>query len=265
MHHVLIIGTGYLGARLAQSLQQDGEEVLATKTTPVPECIQLDVNEPDTWTALEHVPADVACHVYCLIPPSRIDVAVFPKFVACLAGVSIQRAVLSSSSVVYGSGDREVNADSPVGIESRRGERQYQIENIWCNAGEQFRIIRLAGLYGPERIIGARSLRAEEPLNSSGSGYLNLLHIDDAVTAVRAMMESEQTNAVELACDDMPVKRSDYYAEVARLLAVPAPVFAKSEQGSMRRCNNEATCSRLNWRPRYRNYQQGLRQAIKAE
>ena len=47
-------------------------------------------------------------------------------------------------------------------------------------------ILRLAGIYGPGRVPFIEELCAGEPIPAPTTGYLNLIHVDDAAETVLA-------------------------------------------------------------------------------
>ncbi len=260
----VIIGAGYLGRTLAGQLQEQGERVHVTtrkaeKLHGLKEISAqaglLDVNEPETWGLLAQW-ADCRLHLYLLIPPSQIEPDAFTEFVARLRGLPLHKAMLASSTVVYGKREREVDADSEVEIDSARTERQYCIEQLWRGLGRPARIVRLAGLYGAGRIIGRGTILNGEAVPGLADAWLNLIHVRDAARLLMRVGQGEQAAIVELGCDGRPVRRRDYYAALARHLNSPPPLFVEHERAgrSGRRCNNQITMQRTGWRPEFLNY-----------
>ena len=81
-----------------------------------------------------------------------------------------------------------------------------------------------------DRIPYLDRLRSGLPLPVDASGYLNLIHVDDAV---RAIVASEQAPVPDLfvVADGAPVRRADYYQEVARRLGC-VPTFTAPDPDS---------------------------------
>jgi nucleoside-diphosphate-sugar epimerase len=88
-------------------------------------------------------------------------------------------------------------------------------------------ILRLAGIYGPGRLLTRiEQLRRGEPLSGNPDAWLNLIHVDDAVHAVLAAEQHGQSGETYLVSDDRPVRRAEYYAALAASVGAPPPRFA---------------------------------------
>ena len=260
----LIIGAGYLGRRLAALLP--GERRRLTRRAARPGVIPLDCNDARSWanlTALENNGG--ALRIYFCVPPGRIDARLFPDFLRRLGRLGGQRAVLVSSTVVYGRREREVDADSEVSIDSPRAERQYRLERDWLNGMDNTCILRLAGIYGAGRVIGRAGILAGETLQGRADAWLNLIRVDDAATLLKRMGGIAQPARVELGADGSPVRRRDYYTFLAQRLGRPPPGFDQARiNGRGRRCDNRKTCRRTGWRPAFPDYRAGLAGLVEA-
>lgn len=257
----LIIGNGYLGSRLCNNLAAGNawysHRSLATATGQEKTALIIDVNTPETWEALSTIRGEAELVAYMLIPPSRIDVAVLPQFLDRLDRLPLKRRILASSTVVYGQAERVVDADSEVIIDSKRAHRQHDIEQAWMQADHAC-VVRLAGIYGPGRVIGLQTVRDKQVINGAAEAWLNLIHVDDAATLLLAIAELPVAADYELGCDGVPMKRRDYYGMLAELLQQPAPEFASgpSAQNRGRCCTNELTVARTGWLPRHTDIRQ---------
>src|SRR5262249_49632115 len=88
-------------------------------------------------------------------------------------------------------------------------------------------ILRLAGIYGPGRIPRAADLAAGRPIDAPASGWLNLIHVEDAAQIVLLAEQRASPPQTFVISDGVPVQRSEYYLELARLLRAPPPKFAE--------------------------------------
>ncbi len=267
----LIIGCGYLGTRLLGVL--NGQQCYVTNRTEKSyktdnvENIQtliLDINNKESWANLDSLFNKQELRVYFLVTPRQIDRTIFTDFIQQLNHFNIQRAVLVSSTVVYGNIDRIVDADSEVNIDSERAERQYEIEQDWlANMGNGV-IVRFAGIYGPDRVIGKNGIINNEAVNGDPDGWLNLIHVDDGAQLIKRISEMDQPEHCELACDGNPVKRYDYYSFLAQELNQPSPLFVQDEstRGTGRRCDNTITMTRTGWQPEYADFRKALTKLV---
>ncbi len=260
----LVIGCGYLGKRLTGLL--NGKTVWTTNRSgsQYGNSILLDINDKETWPNMDVISNQSGLIVYLMVPPSQIDLKRFSDFTNKLINIKSFRNILISSTVVYGNKDRIVNSDSDVDIDNARAERQYNIEQIWLNSFSKTTIVRLAGIYGPERVIGLNSLLQGEVINGDPEGWLNLIQVDDAAALIKKIGEMEQSARIELGSDGNPVKREEYYSFLANLLHKPLSGFRMNEQsrGVGRRCDNKLTMQRTGWRPGYVDYKKALAELI---
>jgi nucleoside-diphosphate-sugar epimerase len=132
------------------------------------------------------------------------------------------RVIYISSTGVYAQGDDAwVDEQSPC-APCREGGRcclaaeQRLQAHRW---GDRAVILRLAGIYGPGRVPYLDRLRQGEPLPVVTDGYLNLIHVDDAM---RVVLAAEHGPVPELfvVSDGNPVLRGDYYRAVGNRLGI---------------------------------------------
>jgi nucleoside-diphosphate-sugar epimerase len=132
-----------------------------------------------------------------------------------------------STTGVYGQTDGGwVDEDSPacptrdggqVHLQAEASLQQLRPETPWT-------ILRLAGIYGPGRVPRAADVVAGRPIASAEDGYLNLIHVADAASAVIACW-TRSARRMYLVSDDCPVLRAEFYRELSRQCAAPPPVF----------------------------------------
>ncbi|MFA9478299.1 NAD-dependent epimerase/dehydratase family protein [Phycisphaerales bacterium AB-hyl4] len=291
----LIVGCGYLGRGLAARLVELGQVVYGTTRSP-DKARQLaalgvrpmlvHITQPVTLAALTPAIEAESLDVYHMIPPGRPGQSPSPRqvvlggiahVVKALRRANVRRAVLVSSSAVYGQRNGQlVDADTPAKPIDERGRLLLEGEQLWLAAGEAFHVVRLAGLYGPGRVVGLKAVHDGSPLVGNPQAMLNLLHVDDAVALLLAMRDAEQPGRVELGCDGHPVPRVDYYGHLAKLLDVPPPQVLddataarmlglnldRLRRSSSKALDNIATCRRTGWSPRFASYRDGLDDAL---
>lgn len=296
--HALIVGCGYLGTRVARRLLETGATVYATTRHErrLPELAELgvrpmlvSVTQPLTFAALRPALEAEALDVVYLVPPGRPDSDPSPRKVV-LGGVAhlvkqlrharVRRAVLMSSTAVYAQRDGErVDADSPAEPVDERGQLLHAGEQLWLAAGETYHVLRLAGLYGPGRVVGLSAVNSGAPLIGNPNALLNLIHADDAAELIVTMLHAaDPPGRIELGCDGHPVPRLDYYTHLAQMIGQPPPRVLDDEDAArqfglnldrLRRSSSKAldnipTCRRTGWSPRYANFRDGVAAAIEA-
>ncbi len=277
-HGSLIIGCGYLGTILAHQLGQTGTTVFATSRSPErlatlknelgASGILFDPADPQTHSIQPVLDRIDRLDVFCLLPPSALaDTLSRERLKALLQRLPVNRAVLTSSTGIYGEcAGGIVTATTEIRPVTERERRLCAIEECWSELPGG-RIVRLAGIYGPGRVIGARALREGRPVPGEPSALLNLIHAADAVGLLRRCMHPQGALRIEVGSDGTPVVREDYYRFLAREIGAAPPVFDRTrgdgDQGKA--VDPSSSYERLGWWPRFPSYREGLPDALGTE
>jgi nucleoside-diphosphate-sugar epimerase len=279
----LIIGCGYLGTGIAKRWRNAGDHVAvvtrsATRAADFERegyaAIIADItdrrtiaNLPVSDTVLFAVGYDRASsHSIAELYAGGID-----NVLAALP-VATGRFIYISSTGVYGPSSREwVDETTPPDPQRDGGRASLAAERTLAASpfGARSFILRLAGIYGPGRVPFIDKLRAGEPIPAPITGYLNLIHVDDAADAVLAadrMPPFRDGPRIYCISDGAPVQRGEYYSEVARQISAPAPQFVEPDPNSPRAAraeSNRRVCSdrmlaELRVTLAYPNYRAGL-------
>ena len=259
----LIIGCGYLGLRVAQSWVEADHEVSAlTRSTENAGTlrdadIQPIVGDVLDRDSLKELPAaDTLLYAVGYdrsSSQSKNDVYVngLKNVLDVMAG-RVGRVIYVSSVSVYGQTDGSwVDEDSPCNPSTDSGqicleaERALQTRVADGKMPADTTILRLAGIYGPGRLIGRLDrLRSGEPVGGRPDAWLNLIHVVDAARCVVACGNGQATRPLYLIADDKPVLRGEFYAELARHVGAPEPSFdphsptGQRSSGLGKRCLN---------------------------
>lgn len=261
--HVLITGTGYLGQRVAIRAHDAGQRVSAL-TRSAEKASSLsdrgiapivgDLLDPATLAALPA--ADVLLIALTHDPASGVS-----RRSLLVDGVvnlvrelrtRVGHVIYISSTSVYGQSDGSwVDETSPTEPTFEGGHLTLEAERTLvetCRApGSACRltILRLAGIYGPGRLIArVDQLRAGLPVSGSADAWLNLIHVDDAAVVVGEVAKGSAKSPLLLVSDDRPVTRGEFYGAIAREIGAPLPTFApdstegRRTSGLNKRCRN---------------------------
>ena len=246
----LIFGCGYLGERVARRLVERGDPVFGTTRNPerAEELTRLgiqpviaDVTRPETLRDLPSVDRVLYCVGFDRQAGKSIREVYVDGFRNALDAISRDLpgcpVVYAGSTGVYGGNDGDwVDETSPVDPQTESGQACWDAERILTEheVGKQGgAILRLAGLYGPDRIMRRASLQRGEPVVGNPDKFLNFIQIDDAAAVtVRMLDESAGSLDLFLVSDGRPVVRSQFYATVAELIDAPPPRFESPEPGS---------------------------------
>ncbi|HEX6962418.1 MAG TPA: NAD-dependent epimerase/dehydratase family protein [Lacipirellula sp.] len=290
----IIFGCGYLGLRVGHLWLAASDRTLAL-TRHEDRAIELaaagmltargDVTEPASLVhvqkafGIDATPPEAMLYAIGFDRSSATDIrAVYAdglKNVLDAAPRSISRAIYISTTGVYGAaGGGWVDERTPPAPYRDGGKASLAAEQVLSEhpLGRRSAILRLAGIYGPARIPYLDELRNGDPLPVPIAGWLNLIHVDDAariVVAVDAWLKSQfESNGPHVFCvsDGVPTPRSEYYAEVARLIGAPKPSFstpppdspAAARAAANRRVSNAKLMQTLQVPLAYPDYRKGL-------
>jgi nucleoside-diphosphate-sugar epimerase len=183
------------------------------------------------------------------------------------------RIIFISSTGVYGdAGGDWVDEDSPCRPRREAGRALLAAEELLRAhpLGRRAVVLRMAGIYGPGRLLRTAELLAGRPMPVASGSFLNLIHVEDAATAVLAAAARAQPPRTYLICDGQPVERRAYFARAAELLGGPAPQFVEPplgaadsrHDGSNKRTRNARMTAELGVTLKYANYRAGLRASL---
>ena len=248
----LLFGHGYLGSRVARLWQAEGRTVhvvtrsesrahelaalgyapLVADVTNAPAIRAVLAEFPPPDTVLFAVGYDRQAAREAAAPSiHEVYAGGFANVLAALPAAT-RRVIYISTTGVYGqSSGTLVDEDSPTEPTREGGLASLAAEQALAASPFASRgiVLRLAGIYGPNRIPLAEKLRLGEPLAVPAAGCVNLIHVDDAAHVVLA---AEQLNLpagrsplIYNVSDGHPAIRGEYYAELARLLGAQPPTF----------------------------------------
>ena len=276
----LIFGCGYLGGRVARLWREAGETVYAVTRSPArAESLSAAGLLPivaDITVATElKLPQQVRTVLFAVgydRPSGQSIQEVYAGGLArALAALppSVERFLYISSTGVYGhvTGTEvdELSACEPTrdgGKACLAAERLLMASSF----AEKAIILRLAGIYGPDRIPRAKDLIAGTPIDAPAAGWLNLIHVQDAARIVLLAEQRAMPPKLYVVSDGEPVERGEYYRELARLLGAPAPQFvapppdspAAQRAASDKRINPRRLFEELSPTLEYPSYHEGL-------
>ncbi len=250
---VTIIGCGYIGSALARRLVAERSSgpgvgrVVGTTSTPARlptiEALGIEACLLDLADVASIVSAIESTQVvFFLAAPGRGRGAdgyraVFTEGLQnvgqALESSGVEQVVFTSSTAVYGQTDGSwVDEDSPVeprtetGLILRDAERSF-LDGCRARDGCCGTVLRLAGIYGPDRGPQRRLESVAGRERSDGDAYLNLVHRDDVVAALLALLETPHDGILSLA-DDSPTPRRQYYDSRLREAGLPPSDWVES-------------------------------------
>lgn len=281
----LIFGCGYLGQRVAERWRDAGASVHIVTRSPERalkladegfEPLVADVTRPETLVdlpAAESVLFSVGYDRSSASSIAEVYAGGVRNVLSALPETAGKFIYISSTGVYGSTGGDWVDEFTPPRPQREGGRASLAAEQQLAThtRGKRSVVLRLGGIYGPGRIPYLDKLQRGEPIAAPSTGWLNLIHVDDAATVVLAAedwLEKCQAEGPHLFCvtGDEPVVRANYYREVARRIGAEPPQFVEPEPTSPaadraradRRVSNERMAKELGVRLAYPSHREGL-------
>ncbi|MEP0862475.1 MAG: NAD-dependent epimerase/dehydratase family protein [Ignavibacterium sp.] len=264
MKTISILGCGWLGLPLAESLISDGYNVKGSTTSDLKlSLLQSKSIEPykillNPQLIGENVEKFFDCDVLITnIPPLRRDDLIEYHFlqiesvVKHLKNSNCRKVIFISSTSVYGNKNNEVDEDSKTLPDTLSGEALVIVEN-YLKKNEIFdtTIIRFGGLIGPNRNPAKFALT--RTLIEYADTPLNLIHLDDCIGIIKSVLEKEIWNEViNGVCEYHPTRR-EFYSLSAEKLSLQIPEF-KNGKEPYKIVKSKKINSLLNYQFKYSN------------
>jgi nucleoside-diphosphate-sugar epimerase len=283
MAQVVIAGCGYVGNALARLLLADGHEVFGIRRNPSGlgpgvKPIRGDLADP---RSLGPAPGRVEYAVFAVGADEGSEKAYRRAYLDGLAGFlewlgnegqRPKRVVMTSSTSVYGQRRGEpIDEESPTHPTQFRGETLLASECLLAASGMSTVVVRLGGIYGPERTSLIERAIAGELRRHPTEHYTNRIHRDDAAGLVRHLLFHPAPEPRYLGVDSEPAEESQLHAWIAKELGLPEPAMQEKEDsrsGSRRsagskRCSNRRAIE-SGYPFRYPSYREGYGALIRA-
>jgi len=253
---VLIVGCGYIGLPLGARLAGEGHEVFGLRRNPSAEPglraagirpLFADITRP---AELQKLPGGFDWVIHCVAAGGDLEnyrqiyFEGTGRLLEWLAKDPPRKLVYTSSTSVYGQNDGSwVDETSPADPAAETAQILVATENLLLRAakadarGSGFPaiILRVAGVYGPERGHGFKQiLRGLARIDGEGSRFLNMIHRDDVGGCILAALQAGRPGQIYNATDNEPVTQLHFYQWLAAALEKEMPP-AEPESGSRRR------------------------------
>jgi nucleoside-diphosphate-sugar epimerase len=284
--HVLIVGCGDIGTRVAGLWQQDGAAVTgivrssesAAKLQAIGiAAVQCDL--ADNQSALPDLSPNSLIYYFAPPPRKGREDLHCQRFLELLDTRQHKpRSIVAISTTgVYGNRQGEkVTEDDPLNPQVDRAWRRYDMENrlrAWCDTHDvNLVILRVGGIYGPGRLPLERIKQGVPVLHEELSPKTNRIHADDLAMICRKSADVTHRYRVYNVSDGQDSNMTEYFDILADHFGLPRPPKVGWEQAEKeisagmlsylkesRRLDNSRMLNELNIELRYPTLQQALK------
>lgn len=228
---IVLAGSGYLGACIAglasnYTYKSILEYSRTGKTSSSIEHIRKDFDE-ETY----HLDEITKSSSIIYMAPPRQDSNGdnrLQNFLSKLSDRKICKITYISTSGVYGDhNDRVVNEASELNPITARAKRRVSAEKMIreysSTTSNNYIILRVPGIYGPDRLPISR-IRNEEPVVlEKESKKTNLIHVEDLARISWECLNSDIKNEIFNVSDGCPITVTRFYREICSVINLKMP------------------------------------------
>ena len=268
---LLLAGCGFLGLPTARLFHGLGWEVTALTHSPASaqrlagepfRVLACDINHPAELARLGAFDAVIDCVSSNRGGPEDYRRVYLDGARSLLEAVPATRFVFTSSTSVYAQSDGSiVSEESAAEPERETGQILRATEDAVLAGGG--RVLRLAGLYGPDRwAFLCNFLEGRAVIEGDGTRWINQIHQADAASALVFTCIRDLPKGIYNVADDTPVMQREAYAAMATHFGLPEPprglIDADRKRGWTNKRVSNAKLRAFGWAPRYASFREAL-------
>jgi nucleoside-diphosphate-sugar epimerase len=187
------------------------------------------------------------------------------RLLAAARGTAVRRIIYTSSTRVYGQDDGSwVDERSPTEPKDEKGRILLEAERTLLSASPEtdshrteewsvtapaagpgaaltlepgqtvhVTVVRMSGIYGPGRMLDDRVHAAAGTERRGGAAFVNLIHRDDIVTALTALLTNPYHGVLNLS-NDQPEQRQNLYDRIIAQGGLPPIRWVTGDQSAGR-------------------------------
>ena len=248
---IAVLGCGWLGLPLAEKLLALGHTIKGS-TTSEDKLETLDVKgiqaylvqcEEDNCLGLEKFVENVDVLILTLPPgirqnsERRFDL-VIKNLAENILHSNIKHLIFISSTSVYGKLTGAIDENSMPRPFSESGKQLLKCEELLLSATQYHTtVLRFGGLIGPNRHPVFSLAKLDAIVNPEGE--INLIHLEDCINCLLAVIEKQKENSVFNAVTPFHPDRKSYYNTMAEKVGISLPPFIVTSDHNRRILSNK--------------------------
>ncbi len=237
---LLLMGAGYVGMALLDYLQSQSHEIFITTTSqerieslkPYGEVVFLHPTDDNSLKELID-----SCDAMVVLVAPKDSQSYEETYLTTAKKISsackdrqkpFYLLYTSSTSVCQGSQSEWVNEQTPLNPQSENAKILLATEQVYLHCNAIACILRLGGIYGPNRELIDRARRfSGKEMPGTGNEPTNNIHLDDILAAIAFCLDHSLKGIYHLVEDDHPT-RKELYSNLCQLINLPSPVWNSS-------------------------------------
>lgn len=264
---VLIFGLGYVGLHLKTKLEELGIETVGTKSSSRKDGVFL-FNEDNK---LDPSIINKATHILVTIPPIKgKDLVLEHHLPNLLASSNLKWIGYLSSTGVYGNHNGNwVTEESELKAQDKDNLDRIAIEKQWAESGLEPVILRLSGIYGPDRSALDSIISGKFQRIFKEQQFFSRIHVEDIVQIIINSMELNIRGETLNLADDNPSPQYETYDYVLEQLGLQKPEMVAYDKANLsermkiffessKKVSNQKLKELLSYNFIYKNYKDGL-------
>ena len=210
-------------------------------------------------------------HILISIPPTVEGDIVYLRFAdffktlknLCWIGYFSSTSVYGDHQGAWVNEKSQTDPDDPLGKNRLTAEKQWLTSNLPVN------ILRLAGIYGPQRSCIETILAGKARRIVKENHYFSRVHVDDLVQMTKAVINNPNIGEVYNLADDFPSTQDEMILYACKLMKITPPPITKFEDAELsqemrnyytasKRVENSKIKNHYNLKLIYPSYKEGL-------
>jgi len=256
---ISILGCGWLGLPLAQTLIEKGFSVNGSTTSPAkteqlktaginPFLISLTANgmEGDIANFLR------GSEILIIDIPPKLRKEQSESFtdkiktlIPHIEAAGIAKVMFASSTAVYAEDNTVVTEETPARPETESGKQLLEAEGLLANAKFKTTTLRFGGLVGEDR-QPVKYLAGRENLENP-DGPVNLIHQKDCIGIMLKIIETDSWGEIFNAVAPYHPTREQHYTQQATALNLPLPKFSHEKPSRGKKVSSQKTIDVLGY------------------